>query len=48
MPYSIRKTKGGKYQVIKQDGSKVFGTHESRSKAIRQLRAIEINSKEKK
>lgn len=42
MPYSVVK-RDDKWCVVKADGSKTFGCHPSRLKALRQLRAIEAN-----
>lgn len=43
MPYRIIKDKN-KYKVVKKgDDSKVFGTHDSKKKALSQIRAIEMS-----
>lgn len=39
MPYTIRQGKGG-YQVVKEGDGRVLGTHLTRAKAKRQVRAI--------
>jgi DNA-binding Xre family transcriptional regulator len=39
-PYEIRES-GSEYQVIKSEGGRVMGTHESREMALRQLAALE-------
>lgn len=46
MPYAIRK-KGKKFLVVKKEGGKILGTHDSRSSAERQIRAIYANEKKK-
>jgi hypothetical protein len=38
---------GGKFYVIKHDGTKILGTHSTREKAERQLRAIETHKRKK-
>ena len=40
MPYTIKKS-GNKYKVCKKTGSKCFGTHNSKKKAVAQIGAIE-------
>ena len=47
MPVTVRKTKDGKHQVVDMKG-KVFGTHNSRQKAIRQVAAIEASKRKRK
>lgn len=47
MPYSIRKTKSGKYQVVKKDDGKVMGTHSSKKDAWSQIVAIKANETKK-
>ena len=42
MPYSVRK-RGKKYVVVNKDTGKVKGTHPSKAKANRQLRALYAN-----
>jgi len=42
MPYEIKKVKG-KYVVKKKNGKRIFGRHDTRKDALRQLRAIEAN-----
>lgn len=42
MPWAVR-AKGGKYVVVNKDTGRVMGTHSSRAKALRQLRAIYAN-----
>lgn len=44
MPYIIRKTKSGKYQVITKGTNHVHGTHSSKKAAVQQLRAIYANT----
>lgn len=39
MPYTVVKS-GNKWKVKKKDGSKTFGTHESKAAAQRQMRAL--------
>ena len=39
MPYKIVKD-GGQFVVMKKDGSRAFGRHQSRAKAQRQLGAL--------
>lgn len=39
MPYVARR-RGSKWVVTKPGATKVFGTHESRAKALRQVRAL--------
>ena len=38
----IRK-RGGKYVVMNSSGTKTLGTHTTRAKAMKQLRAIEMS-----
>lgn len=45
MPWEIKKA-GNKYQVVKKDGGKVVGTHNSRTSAIQHMRALYANVKE--
>ena len=40
MPYKIRETPGGKWQLVKISDGKVMGTHDSKAKALAQERAI--------
>jgi len=49
MPYAIRK-RGNKWVVVNKETGKVKGTHETREKALRHLRALYVNveSKERK
>lgn len=37
------KKRGDKWVVMNKNGTKVLGTHDSKAKAERQLRAIEAN-----
>lgn len=39
MPYDIKKKKG-KWLVVKKGGGKVMGEHETKEKAVAQLRAL--------
>jgi len=39
MPYSIKKS-NDKYKVVKKEGGKVMGTHDTRQKAEKQVRAL--------
>jgi hypothetical protein len=43
MPYKIVK-RGGRYAVVKKDGSKTYGTHASPEQAKEQLRALYANT----
>lgn len=44
MPYKIAKVSGGRFAVMKKDGSgKVFGRHPSRVAAQKQIEAIYAN-----
>jgi len=45
MPYKIIK-KGEKYQVVKKEGGRVMGTHDSEEKAKKQIAALHANVKE--
>lgn len=45
MPYKVVKS-GDKYQVRKKDDNKIMGTHESRKKALNQIKAIYANEKQ--
>jgi hypothetical protein len=45
MPYKIEK-RGNKYVVVKKEGGKVMGTHDSEEKAKSQLKALYANVKE--
>ena len=40
MPYGIRK-KGDKYQTVNKETGDVKGTHDSKEKAVKQLRLLE-------
>ena len=42
------KKQGSKYIVYDSTGKKKLGTHETKEKALAQLRAIEISKKERK
>lgn len=42
MPWDVRK-RGSKYVVVKEGSGKVVGTHDTRSKAERQLSALYAN-----
>lgn len=41
------KKKGDKYVVMDSTGTKTLGTHPTREKALKQLRAIEVNKRTK-
>lgn len=43
----IRK-RNGKYLVMTSDGSRVLGTHATKSDAVAQMRAIEASKRSKK
>jgi hypothetical protein len=47
MPYAVRKS-GDKYKVVNKNTSKVYGTHDSKEKANRQLAALHIHTHESK
>jgi hypothetical protein len=46
MPYGERKTKSGKTQVYNKSSGHVYGTHDSKKQANKQLAAIKINTSE--
>lgn len=48
MPYPIRKTEDGKYQVVDPRRNKVLGTHDSMEQAAAQVRAIYHSEREKR
>lgn len=41
------KKRGDKFVVLDSTGSKTLGTHPTREKALKQLRAIEVNKRMK-
>ena len=45
MPYMVV-SENGVWTVMKKDGTKVFGKHTSKRKALAQLRALYANTKE--
>jgi hypothetical protein len=47
MPYKIRK-QGSKYLVVNAETGRVKGTHDTRTKAVAQLRALYANVKDAK
>jgi len=47
MPYAIKK-RGSKYVVVNKESGRVFGEHSSKSKAMKQLRALYANVKDAK
>ena len=48
MPYPIRKTTEGKYEVFDPRRNKVLGTHDTMEDAARQVRAIYHSENERK
>lgn len=47
MPYAVRKS-GDKHKVVNKKTGRVYGTHDSKEKANRQLAALHINTGESK
>lgn len=47
MPYAVRKS-GSKYKVVNKNTGKVYGTHDSKEKANKQLTALHIHTHESK
>lgn len=47
MPYTVRKS-GKKYKVVNKNTGKVYGTHDSKEKANKQLAALHIHTGESK
>jgi len=47
MPYEIRK-RGSKYLVVNAETGSVKGTHDTKTKAVAQLRALYANVKDAK
>ena len=47
MPWRVQK-KDGKFAVVKKDNGKVVGTHDTREKAEKQVRALYANEPSKK
>jgi hypothetical protein len=47
MPYAVRKS-GDKYKVVNKNTGRVYGTHDSKEKANRQLAALHIHTHESK
>jgi hypothetical protein len=45
MPYTISKTKIGKYKLILDKTGKTLGIHPTYISALKQIRAVEINKK---
>lgn len=43
MPYGIRKS-GNKYQVINKETGRVLGTHPTKAKAVKQLKAVYVHT----
>ncbi len=47
MPFAVRK-RGNKWVVISKSSGRVLGTHKTKKKAIKQLRAVYANYNRKK
>lgn len=47
MPYAIKK-RGNKYVVVNKESGRVFGEHDSRASAKKQLRALYADVKDAK
>jgi hypothetical protein len=48
MPYKIRETAGGKWQLVKIDDGRVMGTHDSKKQAHIQEYAIRMAEKRRR
>lgn len=46
MPFEIRKSESGKWEVVSEDSGRVLGTHDTENEAREQQQAIYANTDE--